>query len=119
MRDPALGLAYARRVSTPEDGQSLRLLGIALGSAGQWNIAQEVFQQGLAQLNGGDSVDFYYLAIAHSMLGNCEIARQWYDRAEAARHQPRVLRGLEYPVHLPELREQARELLGNQCGKPR
>jgi tetratricopeptide (TPR) repeat protein len=110
LRDLAKGLELARQSSHSEDGQSLRFLGIALCRAAAWAEASDAFEQGLRKLNGGDAVDFFYLAVCNAMLNNPVAAQQWYDRAIAAYDGLLVPPLFEYPCYLPEVRAEAERI---------
>ena len=48
-----------------------------------WNAAIEALDKSLKLRNGGDSNDWFFLAMAHWQLGAKPQARSWYDKAVA------------------------------------
>ena len=57
--------------------------------------------------DGGDAIDWFFLAMAHERLGHKDEARTWYDRAAAwmDKNQPKN-------EELRRFRTEAAELLG-------
>ena len=49
--------------------------------AGEWKAAIVALEKSMALRKGGDSFDWFFLAMAHWQLGEKEEARKWYDRA--------------------------------------
>jgi tetratricopeptide (TPR) repeat protein len=91
-----------------------RNLGTGLAIQGKWDDACTAFQEAIRiktkslQLrNGGDSNDFFFLAMAHWQLGEKEKARTWYDQAVEwmDKNRPR-------DEELRRFRAEAAELLG-------
>jgi uncharacterized protein HemY len=58
-----------------------RTLGAARYRAGNWKEAIAALERSMELRNGGDSSDWFFLAMAHWRLGEKEKARQWYDQA--------------------------------------
>jgi uncharacterized protein HemY len=58
-------------------------LGVAQYRKGDWKAAVEALMKSAQLRNGGDSFDFFFLAMAHWELNEEEEARAWYDRAVA------------------------------------
>jgi tetratricopeptide (TPR) repeat protein len=87
-------------------------LGVAQYRAGDWKAAVEALETSIRKKSfpgrdGGDSADFFFLAMAHWQLGEKEQARQWYDRAVAwmAKNRPQ-------DEELKRFRAEATNLLG-------
>ena len=49
--------------------------------AGDWKAAIEALTKSMELRNGGDSNDWFFLAMAHWQLGDKTQARSWYDKA--------------------------------------
>jgi serine/threonine protein kinase/tetratricopeptide (TPR) repeat protein len=56
-------------------------LGAAQYRAGEWKAAIGALEKSMELRKGGDSLDWFFLAMAHWQLGEKEKARTWYDRA--------------------------------------
>ncbi len=56
-------------------------LGVAHYRAGDWKAAIAALQRSMELHKGGNSSDWFFLAMAHEKLGDKEQARQWHDRA--------------------------------------
>jgi WD40 repeat protein len=88
-RDPALAVALAKRAA----GRASRLfgggvvgtvcntLGVAQYRAGDWKETLAALQKSLKLRGGGDSFDFFFLAMAHWQLDEKEQACKWYAKA--------------------------------------
>ena len=61
--------------------------GAALYRAGQWDEAKATFEQSMTLRRGGDSFDWFFLAVTELKLGRAAEARVWYDRAVEAFRQ--------------------------------
>jgi len=83
LRKPALGVKLARGAVElePGVGSYWNTLGVAHYRAGDWNAAIAALQKSMELRQGGDSFDWFYLAMAYEKLGDTEKARQWYERA--------------------------------------
>jgi serine/threonine protein kinase len=64
-------------------GDYRRTLGVALYRAGDWTAAAEALRKGADLRQGGDSSDWFFLAMATWQLGNKDKARQLYVNAVA------------------------------------
>lgn len=64
-------------------GDCRRTLGVALYRSGDWKGAAEALEKGAALRQGGDSSDWFFLAMAHWQLRDREKARKFYDKALA------------------------------------
>jgi tetratricopeptide (TPR) repeat protein len=107
----ALGLAKKAVKTTPTAGNYWGTLGIAHYRLGQWSDALAAFQQAAKHRNGGDGLDWLFLAMAHGRLGEKEQGRKWYDK------------GVEWmektdsdDAGLKHMRAEAAELLGIKEG---
>jgi hypothetical protein len=49
--------------------------------AGEWKAAVGTLKKSMELRKGGNSEDFFFLAMAHWQLGEKDQARRWYDRA--------------------------------------
>ena len=83
LREPALGVKLARGAVELEPGVATywNTLGVAQYRAGDWNAAIAALQKSMELRKGGDSFDWFFLAMAYEKLGDTEKARQWYERA--------------------------------------
>jgi Flp pilus assembly protein TadD len=83
LRDPAEAVRQARRAVAlqQKNGGFWHTLGVAHYRAGDWQSALEALAKSMALRQGGDSVDWLFLAMSHAKLGHKPEARDWYDRA--------------------------------------
>jgi tetratricopeptide (TPR) repeat protein len=85
LHDPALAVRLAQEaLKTGVFGgveAAWNTLGVARYRAGDWKGAVEALTKSVELRQGGDSFDFFFLAMAHWRLGDKEKARQWRDRA--------------------------------------
>ncbi len=109
MREPARGIALAKEVieQEPKDGNNWNTLGVAYYRAGDWNEAQGALEKSMELRAGGDSFDYFFLAMTQWQLGHKEQARKWYDQAVAwmEKNRPRDLEFIQF-------RGEAAKLLG-------
>jgi tetratricopeptide (TPR) repeat protein len=56
-------------------------LGITYYRAGQWREAISALEKAMELAGGGDSEEWYFLAMAYWQLGNKDEARRWYAKA--------------------------------------
>jgi tetratricopeptide (TPR) repeat protein len=131
-RDPPRAVQLAKEVVTqaPKNPNYWNTLGVAQYSAGDWKAAIAALEKSMELGKGGDSGDWFYLAMAHWQLGKTGVgsqksevggekltaqeraqhlveARRWYDKAVQWMEKNR-------PKH-PELqafRKEAAALLG-------
>jgi tetratricopeptide (TPR) repeat protein len=82
-RDRGLAVAHAKKAVEldPGSGMFWNTLGVAQYRSGAWKAAIEALMKSVQLRKGGDSFDFFFLAMAHWQLN--EKAREWYDRAVA------------------------------------
>ena len=57
------------------------ILGVAQYRNGDWKAAVEALMKAVHLRRGGNSEDFFFLAMAHWQLDEKDKARAWYDRA--------------------------------------
>jgi tetratricopeptide (TPR) repeat protein len=100
-REPQWALRLAKRAVelAPQNGTNWNTLGAAYYRAGNAKEAVAALQKSMDLQSGGDSFDFFFLAMAEWKLGEKDKARQWYDKAVAA---------------LPKTKDPQKELLGFQ-----
>jgi serine/threonine protein kinase/tetratricopeptide (TPR) repeat protein len=65
----------------PKEGNYWNTLGAAFYRAGEWKASIHALETAMELRNGGDSFDWFFLAMAHWRLGEKDKAREWYDRA--------------------------------------
>jgi serine/threonine protein kinase/tetratricopeptide (TPR) repeat protein len=115
VRDPARAVTHARMsfVLSPEDGIVWRILGVAEYRHGDWQTAVDALTKSTQVRQGGDSRDFFFLAMAHWHQNEKEKARAWYDQAVAwlDEHKPQ-------DEELKRFRAEAEALLGVAAAKP-
>jgi serine/threonine protein kinase/Flp pilus assembly protein TadD len=108
LRDPAVGVKLARKAVelVPNQGAYWNTMGVAHYRAGNWNEAVAALTRSVRLRGGGDSDDWFFLAMAHWRLGEREKARRWYDQGVQwmDKHRPK---GRE----LGRFRAEAAELL--------
>jgi len=83
MRDPAQALALAKKAVElePKNGMYLNTLGVARYRNGDWTGAIADLDESMELRKGGDSSDWFLLAMARWHLGEKDKAREWYDQA--------------------------------------
>jgi tetratricopeptide (TPR) repeat protein len=65
----------------PEKGVFWNTLGVAHYRAGDWRMALAALERSMELGNGGNSSDWFFLAMCHRQLGDEEKAREWFERA--------------------------------------
>jgi tetratricopeptide (TPR) repeat protein len=90
----------------PEQGAWWNTLGAAQYRAGNPKAAIDALTKAMELRQGGDSWDWFFLAMAHWRLGHKEEARKWYDQSVACMQK-------SFPHHeeLRRFRAEAEELL--------
>jgi tetratricopeptide (TPR) repeat protein len=90
--DPGRAVKLAKEAVeiSPQSGGWWNTLGAAYYRARDWTAALEALEQSMKLRQGGESYDWFFLAMAHWQLGNEDEARRWYDRAVewADKNQP-------------------------------
>jgi tetratricopeptide (TPR) repeat protein len=92
----------------PLDGHYWGTLGTAYYRAGDWEASIAAFDKALSLLQGGDSFEWFFLAMAHWQQGRERLARQWYDRAVEWMEKSKP-----QDVELQCFRDEAAHLLGS------
>jgi tetratricopeptide (TPR) repeat protein len=114
MRDASRAVALARKaVELDPKGGYWNTLGVAQYRAGDWKEAVAALETSMKLNNGGDSFDWFFLAMAHWQLGDKEQARRWYDKAVCwmDQHRPK-------DKELRRFRDEAAALLGPPAPPP-
>ena len=85
VRDPRRAVETAKKAVqlAPTEGAYWNTLGAAHYQAGAWKAAVEALMKSVQLRKGGDSFDFFFLAMAHWQLNEKDKARAWYDQAVA------------------------------------
>jgi tetratricopeptide (TPR) repeat protein len=108
-RPPEIAVEFARKAVelAPEDGNFWSTLGVAQLRAGNWKESINALQKSNVLRKGGNSFDWFFLAMAHWHLGDKDEALKWYVQGVEwmEKHQP----GNE---ELARFRAEAAELLG-------
>jgi tetratricopeptide (TPR) repeat protein/serine/threonine protein kinase len=83
LRDPGLAVTLAKKAVelAPQHWAYLNTLGVASYRRGDCKAAIVALEKSMALRKGGDSNDWFFLAMAHWQLGEKDKARAWYDRA--------------------------------------
>jgi tetratricopeptide (TPR) repeat protein/serine/threonine protein kinase len=83
LRDPhrAVVLGGKAVAAAPKTGDYWNTLGVAHYRAGDWKAAITALDKSVKLRQGGDAVDYLFLAMAHWQLGNRDQARKAYDHA--------------------------------------
>jgi tetratricopeptide (TPR) repeat protein len=103
----AVELAKKAVMLAPSECRMWSTLGVCLYRAGDCKAAIEALEKSGELRNGGDSFDWFFLAMAHWQLGKKEKARRLYDQAVEwmDKNQPKN-------AELIRFRAEAAELLG-------
>ena len=93
LRDAAQAVQVAQRavkLAPPSNTEFNNTLGVCLYRAGDWKGAIRTLEKSIELGNGGNSFDWFFLAMAHWQLGKKADARRWYDQAVAwmGKNQP-------------------------------
>ena len=93
LRDPkrAVELAKDAVELAPQFASSWQVLGWARYRTGAWKESIAALEKSIElRADGGDSFQWFFLAMAHWQVGNKEQARKWYGRAVewADKNQP-------------------------------
>jgi serine/threonine protein kinase/tetratricopeptide (TPR) repeat protein len=83
LRDPVEGVKLAQKAVelAPGNGLFWNTLGAAHYRARNWKEAVPALEKSIQLRGGGDSYDWFFLAMANWQLGDKEKAHQYYDRA--------------------------------------
>jgi tetratricopeptide (TPR) repeat protein len=77
----AVELAKRAIELAPQEGNYFNTLGVAHYRDGDWTAAIVALEKAIELRKGGDSLDWFFLAMAHWRLGHRDEARTWFDRA--------------------------------------
>jgi tetratricopeptide (TPR) repeat protein len=81
-RNPGQAVAHAKKaVEIAPEPTYVNTLGVAHYRAGDWKAAIAALDKSMELRKGGDSNDWFFLAMAHWQLGEKGKAREFYDRA--------------------------------------
>jgi tetratricopeptide (TPR) repeat protein len=82
-RDVKKAVEFAKKAveMAPKEGTHRKTLGAAQYRAGDWKESIAALEKSMELRNGGDSFEWFFLAMAHWQLGTKDDARKWYDRA--------------------------------------
>jgi tetratricopeptide (TPR) repeat protein len=103
----AVELALHAQELSPEYVFTWRHLGAALYRAGDWNSARAALEKSMELRQGGNSFDWFFLAMTLWQLDQRREAREWYDKADNWMND-------HMPAHVELLafRAEAKKLLG-------
>ncbi|MHC4972065.1 MAG: protein kinase domain-containing protein [Planctomycetota bacterium] len=81
--DPVRAVELASKAveRSPAHATGWQALGMAQYRAGDMEAALAAFDRAMEQRNGGDSFEWFFVAMAHRRLGHDDDSRRWYDRA--------------------------------------
>jgi eukaryotic-like serine/threonine-protein kinase len=79
----AVELSEKAIAARPTDGMIWNTVGTARYRNGQWKDAIAAFDKSIQFRNGGDSADWFFLAMCNWQLGDREAAGKWYGQAVA------------------------------------
>ena len=113
-RPTEVALECARKAVelAPEDGGVWNTLGVAQYRAENWQASIDALRKAMGLRQGGNSFDWFFLAMAHWRLGNKDEARLWYGRAVEWMEKNRPK-----DEDLRRFRAEAAELLGVEKDK--
>ena len=110
LRNPTRAVELAKKAVelAPNQGTYWNTLGAAHYRAGNRKEAIAALHKSMELRKGGDSHDWFFLAMAHWQLGQKDDARKWYDQAVAGMEKQRASQQEE----LKRFRAEAAQLLG-------
>jgi tetratricopeptide (TPR) repeat protein len=81
--DPVRAVKLAQKAVelAPKEGNYWNMLGVAQYRAGNWKAAVTALEKSMDLRRGGDSSDWFFLAMAHWQLGDKNEASKRYDQA--------------------------------------
>ena len=85
LRRPTVAAELASEAvkNCPEIATYWNTLGVAHYRASGWRAAVDALQKSIQLSSGGNSFDFFFLAMSHWQLGDKDEAREWYGKAVA------------------------------------
>ena len=83
LRDVEQALKRAQKATElqPNIGAFWNTLGVVLYRAGDWPTAVTALESSMELRKGGDSFDWFFVAMAHRQLGDEAQARKWFEQA--------------------------------------
>jgi tetratricopeptide (TPR) repeat protein len=83
LREPVLAVRLAQKAvaARPESANYRNTLGVAHYRNGDDKAAVAELETAMGLRAGGDSSDWFFLAMAHRRLGDHDKAQKWFDRA--------------------------------------
>src|SRR5262249_23528724 len=83
LRDTALAIRLAKKAvaDQPESSIYRNTLGVAHFRNGDDKAAIAELEKAMSLHEGGDSSDWFFLAMTHRRLGSANEAQKWFDRA--------------------------------------
>jgi tetratricopeptide (TPR) repeat protein len=110
-QDPHRAVELARQAVAHATDNAVyqNTLGVALFRAGDWGASRDALCKSIDLGNGGDSSDFFFLAMAHWQLGERDKAKEWHEKAIAWMHENKP-----QDEELLRFRAEAAVLLGKQ-----
>jgi tetratricopeptide (TPR) repeat protein len=83
VRNPSRAVELAKQAVelASKEGNYWNTLGVAHYRGGDCKAAVAALEKSMELRKGGDSFDWFFLAMAHWQLGDKEEAQMWYDRA--------------------------------------
>jgi tetratricopeptide (TPR) repeat protein len=81
LRDSGKAVRFAQKAVelAPANGNYWNTLGAAHYRAGDWKLAVEALTKSMGLRKGGDSADWFFLAMAHWQLGEKDKAHEWFN----------------------------------------
>jgi eukaryotic-like serine/threonine-protein kinase len=117
-RDPRRAVELCRRAleSNPDNAKLSSTLGLAQYRAGDWQAAIATLSKACELRQGGDAIDWFFLALAHGRLGQMDDARRWHKQAiEWVNKNAEILAANpKWAADLRRFRTEAEDLLGKK-----
>jgi len=113
-RDPAEAVVLAQEAAAyaPRCGNVWNTLGAAYYRTGNWQAAIDALKKSMEYRAGGDSSDWFFLAMAHYQLGDRAQADSWFNKALQD-----IQRNVVIFESLANYRAEAAALLGRETPK--
>ena len=98
----------------PKQGMWWNTLGAAHYRAGNWKESIAALEKSMELRAGGDSFDWFFLAMAHGKLGHKDEGHKWYDKAVEwmEKNKEQLEKVAEHREELQRFRAEARDVLG-------
>ena len=108
-RDPAaaLPLATSAAKEVPKSANIRNTLGVVYYRLGRFQDCIRALEETMQLRNGGEPMDWLFLAMAHWQLGDKDAARKLFDRSVL-----QIKKNDPPPAELVRFRDEASELLG-------